>query len=394
MAYEPYYRPKLRYVEAFPMEHQGKKGVLLRDPLGYSEHLLFLAAPLAPVLSMMDGRHTLRDIQTAMSRMWGRIVVLEEISQLVASLEESLLLDSPRFWEAKKQLEDDFFRMPIRPAAHAGQAYPAQAKEAQKFREEILRSYTGSYEKRVVQALIAPHIDLRAGARCFAAAYNATIFPPGARVVILGTGHFLESAFSVLPKPFETPWRNIPVDLAFIEDLRKEMGTDIYRHFWAHRLEHSIEFQVFFLELFADIKIVPILCGSPETPDNKRELEKLAKSLGKLRDAQTFFIAGVDFCHLGLRYGDSLPAQKADKEKALNYDRMLLQKVLDLDAQGFYQTIMESNNNYRICGFGPLFVLLKALEGRPLKGEILYQGVVDFDAGSIVSVAAARLFER
>ncbi len=394
MAYDPSFCPKLRYLEIFPIEYQGQKKIVLRDPRGYAPGVFMLPAELALALSLMDGTHNMRDIQVSLSRTWGRLVLHEELEQLISSLDTNLLLDSPHFHREKKRLEEEFLRASIRPAAHAGQAYPEAPEEAQNFVKELFSQLKTSPQTKTPRVLISPHIDLRMGARGFAAAYTSVRFPPGARLILLGTGHFLESPFSILPKDFDTPWGPAQADQKFIQQIQTLLDRDIYGDFWAHRLEHALEFQVLFLRyLGRDFRFVPILCGSPEAQDHKEDLDALAQVLGKLADEETFFIAGVDFCHLGLRYGDPWPAGTEEKKKALAYDARLLEKIFALDAQGLYEEIMAQKNRYRVCGFGPLYVLLKALQGRALSGELLHQEVVDFGPGSVVSFVAARLVE-
>ncbi len=395
MPYDPAFCPKLRYLEIFPLEYQGQKKIVLRDPRGYTPGTFMLPAELALALSLMDGTNSMREIQASLSRAWGRLVMHEELEQLVASLDSNLLLDSPRFQHAKKRLEEDFFKAPLREAAHAGQAYPADPNEAQTFIHQIFSHLDPLPILKTPRALLAPHIDLRSGARGFAAAYGSLALPQGARLILLGTGHFLESPFSILPKDFATPWGTLPADQEFIQQLQTLLGRDIYGDYWAHRLEHALEFQTFFLGfLRKDLRIVPILCSSPEEGTSQKDLEALGEVLGQLADENTIFIAGVDFCHLGLRYGDPWPAGPEEKKRALAYDSKLLEKIFALDLSGFYEEIMSQQNRYRICGFGPLYVLLKALEGRPLKGELLHQEVVDFGPGSVVSFVAARLLHK
>jgi len=345
MPYDPSFCPKLRYLEIFPIDHQGQKKIVLRDPRGYAPGLFMLPAELALALSLMDGTHNMRELQVSLSRAWGRLVLQEELEQLVASLDTNLLLDSPHFQQEKKRLEEDFLHTSVRPATHAGQAYPKAPEEARIFAEEIFAALESIPKTKTPRALIAPHIDLRIGARGFAAAYASVRFPPEARLILLGTGHFLESPFSILPKDFDTPWGPTQADQEFIQQIKTHLGQDIYGDFWAHRLEHALEFQVFFLRyLGKDFRLVPILCGSPEDPKHKEALEDLGQALAKLADEKTFFIAGVDFCHLGLRYGDPWPAGTEEKKKALAYDARLLEKVFALDAQGLYEEIMAQKN--------------------------------------------------
>ena len=394
MAYDPSFCPKLRSVDVFPFEWQGQKSLLLRDPWGYSEGNLVVPAFLAPLLSLMDGNHTLRDLQLAASRLLGRLVLQEELVQLVSSLDQHYFLEGERFEEFRRRCEEEFRQAPARPPSHAGKAYPDQPEALRAFLDNILAQALSQGHRP--RALIAPHIDLSAGSRAFAAAYRGLDWPAGARVVVFGTGHFLESLLSLLDKDFETPLGRVACDGEFCQKLFQKVGPALRGHAWGHKSEHSIEFQVVFLQhLLKDFRLVPVLCGNPETflSQEKDLAERFVSALRELADENTYFVAGVDFCHLGVRYGDPTPAGESEKKRALAFDRRVLQHVFDLDAQGLYDLLAGEGRPYKVCGFGPLYFLLRVLEGRALRGQILRQEAVDFGPGSIVSFASAALYE-
>ncbi len=397
--YDSSFCPKLRAIEVIPFEHQGKRSILLRDPLGYTEGIFMLPAFLAPILSMMNGSNTLRDIQVAASRLLGRLVMFEEVVSLVASLDENFMLETQRFKELRQKLEKEFLKSPVRPPSHADKAYPADPEKLKAFLQNILDQNKSEYiDQTIPRVIIAPHIDLTSGGKAFSAAYQAAKFPKNARIIVLGTGHFLESTLSVLSKDFETPLGIAKADHEFIKALEKIAGIEIRGHEWGHRIEHSIEFQLVFLQYLLEnnFYLVPVLCGGLEiiSDNDKAILERFINAMRELLDENTYFVAGVDFCHLGIRYGDLAPAGEREKEIAISYDRKLLDRIMSLDPQGFYDLIMNIENRYRVCGFGPLYVLLRILKGQKLSGKILYQEAVDFGPGSIVSVAAAVLYNQ
>ncbi len=394
MSYKAGFCPKLRAVDVLPFDWQGQKSLLLRDPWGYAEGQLVLPAFLGPLLGLMDGRHSLRELQVAASRLLGRLVMLEELEQLVKTLDQHLFLEGERFESLKERREEEFSQARVRAPSHAGQAYPAEPEALKDFLEKILGLALPKEHKP--RALIAPHIDLSLGAKAFAAAYQGLRWPKGARVIVLGTGHFLESLFSLLDKDFETPLGVVPCDREFCGLLYEKVGAEIRGHAWAHRSEHSIEFQVLFLQyLLEEFTLVPLLVGSPELffPAGEALAARFISALRELIDENTYLVAGVDFCHLGVRYGDPTPAGEAEKKRALEFDRRLLHLICDLDASGFYHLLAGEGRAYKVCGFGPLYFLLRLLEGQALKGQILFQEVVDFGPGSIVSFASAAFYQ-
>ncbi len=90
---------------------------------------------------------------------------------------------------------------------------------------------------------------------------------------------------------------------------------------YCHSVEHSIEFQVLFLQhLYGpQIRILPILCGPTRTASigaaNPRTDEKVRRFLGALGELHVrggerlFWVLGIDMAHMGQRYGDSFTAR-------------------------------------------------------------------------------------
>ncbi|HXV81336.1 MAG TPA: hypothetical protein VEG60_15770, partial [Candidatus Binatia bacterium] len=79
-------RPRLRAVEAFPVQQEGKTLIYLKDPQN-------LARPLgiSPVgyfiLLRFDGRHSLVDIQEAYCKQFGTLLLTNELQQFVDLLD-------------------------------------------------------------------------------------------------------------------------------------------------------------------------------------------------------------------------------------------------------------------------------------------------------------------
>src|ERR671914_1412114 len=115
-------KPRLRRIEAFPVEQDGKTLIYLKDPLN-------LAIPLgiSPVayfiLSHFDGRHSLIDIQEAYCKQFGTLLLSEELKELVDAFDKHYYLDSDRFRNYRDAAVREFRRLPTRAAAHVGGAY-------------------------------------------------------------------------------------------------------------------------------------------------------------------------------------------------------------------------------------------------------------------------------
>ena len=55
-------RPRLRNLEAFPVEQDGQRLMALRDPSGLIDQVVALPMPLLDVVSLFDGEHSLGQI--------------------------------------------------------------------------------------------------------------------------------------------------------------------------------------------------------------------------------------------------------------------------------------------------------------------------------------------
>src|SRR5437867_12568001 len=121
--------PRLRRVEAFPVEHEGRSCVALRDPAGYTDAIVLLHGPLLVIVSLFDGGHTVADIQAAVMRRHGQLVERRQIEEIAEALDQQGFLDSPGFAGRRASIDGGFVAAPTRRATHAGGAYAGEADE-------------------------------------------------------------------------------------------------------------------------------------------------------------------------------------------------------------------------------------------------------------------------
>src|SRR2546428_4622149 len=120
--------PRLRRVEAFPVEHEGQPCVALRDPAGYTGAIVLLHGPLLDIVSLFDGEHTIADIQAAVMRRHGQLVERRQIEEIAEALDRRGFLGGPGFAPRRARIAGEFLASPLRPANHAGRAYAADAR--------------------------------------------------------------------------------------------------------------------------------------------------------------------------------------------------------------------------------------------------------------------------
>jgi AmmeMemoRadiSam system protein B len=205
--------------------------------------------------------------------------------------------------------------------------------------------------------------------------------------------------FCLTDKDLETPLGVINGDPSLIQELREAGGDSIAADDFPHRSEHSIEFQAIFLRhLFPEknLTIIPILCGSIQSnlPEYSRDayLARAGSFLGKLRevvnepDEDTFLIAGVDFSHIGPKFGHEMPAGHLQAQSEI-HDKNLLAYLSRFDTEDFWEESRSVKDQFNVCGFSALACLLEVLPH--CRGTILnYQIWHEEATKSAVSYAA------
>jgi hypothetical protein len=76
-------------------------------------------------------------------------------------------------------------------------------------------------------------------------------------------------------------------------------------------------------------------------------------------------VAGADLAHVGPRFGDAARVSPAELRRIEREDRAMLEPVARGDAQGFFASIAADGDRRRICGFSPIYALLRCLPGVP-----------------------------
>ncbi len=210
----------------------------------------------------------------------------------------------------------------------------------------------------------------------------------------------MTNLFTVTSKDFETPLGTLPTDKAFVNALTESYSGDLFADEFAHRSEHSVEFQTVFLRYIfpdKDISIVPILCSSfdemiaanrqPIEDPRVRDFVQALKIAAARSKRKVCFIAGVDLAHIGQKFGDSGRLTPSTELLLEREDREMLQHVENVDAAAFFASVAKDKNKRRICGFPAMYVLLNLVEGA--KGRLLKYGKsVDGATQSMVSFAS------
>src|SRR5215471_21363570 len=110
-------KPKIRAIEAFPVEQQGQTFIMLRDPTGIAPEPVLIGMGAYFLVAQMDGINERLDLQAAFARRFGQILPSEQIQQLIDELDRAYFLDSARYAERVRAVSEEFARSPERPPA-------------------------------------------------------------------------------------------------------------------------------------------------------------------------------------------------------------------------------------------------------------------------------------
>jgi hypothetical protein len=376
--------PKLRPLDAFPVEVEGRRGVALRDPEGIAPDALVLTPEAFFVALLFDGERTTLDVQSEFARRFGGIVPSQAVEEISRALDERLFLDSEGFRRTRRERVEAFRALATRPAAHAGSGYPPDPAGARARLEEILAKADGTAEARDAVGLITPHIDFFRGEETYARTYaplQGTAAPDLA--LVLGTSHAATAKLAALTrKDYETPFGTARTETGVVDAICAAFGDDLFADEFVHRNEHAGEFQVLWLKhLFPETPVVPVLCGGlarlgedGRTPGGTPDVERFVDALlaGVHGRGRLLVVAGADLAHVGPRFGGPPALTPAFLSRVEREDRLSLDAAAALDAEGFYRTVMDGGDPRNVCGTSPIYFairVLRALGAKP--GTIL-----------------------
>lgn len=406
--------PKLNPIEAFPVEYEGQELICLRDPHSVSDNVLYVSPETLYILSMFDGEHSVSDMQNEIQSKFGQLIDAEDIESLVDQMDEALFLESEKFADFKANLESSFNDSPLRAPNHAGLSYPDDPGELGRWIAGFLNSAEESkpYEPAQgrVGGIISPHIDFTRGGKSYALAYRELLQDSSADTyIIFGTSHYAEvdNPFILTRKYFDTPLGRAQTDTDIVDRLNDSCTWDLFKGEISHRTEHSIEFQVAFLQYLLngkrEFRIVPILCNSfyrlIEQGKSPNEDERIELFLSSVRDIvselgeRAFIIAGADMAHVGPKFGDLEAVSDGTLNLIKERDLFSLERCENLDAEGFYRSVEQEKDWRKICGLSPIYSLLRT--ACVSRGKILdYDQALEPDTGSVVSFASAAFYSQ
>jgi AmmeMemoRadiSam system protein B len=408
--------PRLRSdIDVMPSPVRDRPGLLLRDPFGYTSAVFVIPPRWIAVLQCLDGERTELDAQALLTRLNdGVIVPGEPIREIVNALREGGFLETEELAALKRAKQETFRSAAVREPSHVGTAYPETEQGIrERFAPHLDASSPPERERneRLPRALAAPHVSPEGGFASYRAAYELDCGDevPTPTFVILGTSHYgAPERFGVTRKPFRTPLGTSDVDEDLYRELAREGGEGILEEDYCHQPEHSIEFQVLFLQyrLRRPFRILPILCGpfldslrngrKPESVDSNRRFFGALSEIATRRD-DLVWVLGVDMAHIGPRYGhdERVRAGSGSMLDVAERDRARLERISAGDAEGFFELVHPDGDDLNWCGYSPFYTFLRAVAPvLELEGELRHYQQWNIDETSVVSFAAMHFHPR
>lgn len=405
--------PLLRNLQYSPIQQQEEQYIVLWDPTGLSAEKLVLPLNYFYLFQFFDGEHSLEQVGAEYLKKYGEFMMPDRLSRLVSDLEEKLFLEGDRYEQAKATAVATYRNAPARPAVFAGKSYEGDRAALETQLKGFFASKEGPEKQpsanqgKRIKAIVAPNYEPKEAGPLYAWAYKEIQEADTPDVfVLLGTCHAgLEGGLTLTSKDFETPLGRVSINRPILDHFRSNGGATFFDEEMYHQHEHSIEFQLPFLQhtigLVKPFTIVPILCSfRPHCladPDLKGLFERIDAFLKALKAAvaasgqEVCLIASANLAHIGLRYGDASAPTDFSFHRCMQTDLEMLKHVEKIEPEAFAQFILQEGDARRILGFSSIFTMLKLLEAE--KGEVLrYDRAITDQFHSTVTYASMAFF--
>ena len=242
---------------------------------------------------------------------------------------------------------------------------------------------------------VAPHAGYTYSGPCAAHLYLelAENLPEVDTVVVIGTNHTGYGGVYTTTAAFRrwaTPLGAVEADLELIEALVEESGGLVVDDPLAHLDEHSVEVQLPFLQyIYGDgFRLVPMVSKEPD-PQAAARLARLLAEIGDRLGRRMVVIASSDFTHHGPSYGYVVFTRDV-VEKVAELDMSLIERIVELDTQGFYRRLVETGAT--VCGPGAIMASMEYARLRGVRGGRLLRyynsGHVTGDESIVVGYAS------
>ncbi len=401
---KPLLRADIQPVPAMAGERQV---ITFIDPFRLAENSIAIDIRLLPMLRLLNGQHDLRDIQREMTiNQQGQIAYLSEIETFIDHLDKAFLLNSASFRKKMEGLREDFRSQQDRHPVLAGRCYESDPDRLGRFIEEVesvLPQINSDITPKNITGILAPHIDINVAKTAYINLYRRLKGGKYNLVIIFGINHQSQDGlYSISEKNYITPFGKLESDKDFISELKSRVpGGTLSTDDFCHKIEHSIEFQTVFLHYYLKepISIVPILCGGihefilPKKNifDDTRfmGMAETLEEMIKDRNGNVLLVSGVDFSHVGPKFGNKMPADSILPQAQSN-DHSIISSVLKGEPEKIYENAVETQDQFNVCGLPSILIFSRLLKGS--NGELLSHEIYNETVTSSAVTYASMIF--
>ena len=397
--------PKLRPLNLRWITWQGQPVLSLSDPLRLTGGTALVPQAVVPLLALCDGTRDPDALRAGFMLRTGSTITPSQVEELLHSLDDALLLDSPRFRRVLRETEETYRTAPFRTPALAGGAYPEDPEQLLDVMGAYCRDSEGIAEDPPtgVLGVISPHIDYQRGWRTYARTWLPLrqAVEDADLVVVLGTDHCgSPGSFTLTRQSYATPWGALPTDTGTVDRLARVLGEErAFAEEVHHVGEHSIELAAVWLHYVAGRepkRLLPVLCGPHDTllDSSEGEGSEVWEAVDLLaeesRGGSTLVVAAGDLSHVGPAFGDPAPLDHAAKAGIRSSDEEWLRAACGGGAAGLREHVLRQGDPTRICGAGPIHYMVRML-GEARGSVVCYdQCPADEGFGSLVSIAGVH----
>ena len=260
-----------------------------------------------------------------------------------------------------------------RKPAVAGQFYPASSQDLSRQVEGFI---TPDAEKEDAIGIVSPHAGLIYSGEVAGEVYSRIRIPH--TIILIGPNHTgIGRPVSIMSSgSWQMPTGELNIDEKIAGRLKEKTGL-VEEDPTAHTMEHSIEVQLpFILHFSQDVMIVPIMLMH-DSLDICRQVGEAIADVIKESNYPILIAASSDMSH----YETDATARRKDN--------MAIEKVLDMDPESLYATVI--NENISMCGTIPVATMLYAARKLGAKESRLVKymtsGETSGDYGHVVGYA-------
>lgn len=230
----------------------------------------------------------------------------------------------------------------MRQPAVANRFYPGNPGELERTVRSLLPTDTSQRKKAL--GIVSPHAGYIYSGAMAGKTIGSVQVPP--IVIILGPNHHGRGARAALStSSWKMPGGIVPCATDIADKLLAQSPL-LSADESAHSAEHSLEVQVPFLQVLQpDLHIVPIVVSGLQY-DECMEIARVLSTVIGASDQDVMMLASTDMSHYESR------------EIATEKDTLALDRVLALDPEGLYRTVL--TRKISMCGFIPVAITLQA----------------------------------